>query len=118
MSDEDKQPYEVCMHDHLQHMQNMCLTVIGGACQSLLRLPCMHRVHFIWDAERLGTCCSQPRHVRWPCMQAKSKEDKERVAALKAAAGADGEEAGSGSTAKKPKKEKRPTIKSAYMVCR
>jgi hypothetical protein len=51
-------------------------------------------------------------------MQAKSREDKERVAALKAAAGdADGE-AGGGSTGKKPKKEKRPTIKSAYMVCR
>lgn len=51
-------------------------------------------------------------------MQAKSKEDKERVAALKAAAGGvDGKEAGSGSVAKKAKKEKRPTVKSAYMVC-
>jgi hypothetical protein len=69
----------------------------------------------VWQhVDRLPTCRVQAGHCS--CMQAKSKEDKERVAALKAVAGDTGEAVGSGTKGKKPKKEKRPTIKSAYMV--
>lgn len=49
-------------------------------------------------------------------MQAKSKDDKERVTAL-GAEGGDAEQGGSGAgKEKKAKKERKPTVKSAYMV--
>lgn len=49
-------------------------------------------------------------------MQAKAKEDKERVAALKAEGGEAGQAGGSVGKENKAKKERKPTIKSAYMV--
>lgn len=119
MGEEDKEPFEVitcccyitccCMPTAKSQASTMCQSHAGDICSA--QVPAVSELCYCFYVE--GSELTASPNID---MQASAKEDKERVTALKAEAGNDGEAAGGAGKEKKPKKEKKLTIKSAYMV--